>query len=185
MGNPTGAAKRIPKMIAPELGLTEKQRSFALHIADGKSLQLAAKLAGYSVDKNGKTGGAAVYRTLDKPEVQALIQIRRAQAEKMMDVSRKKVLDGFLEAIEQAKTMAEPMTQIVGWREIGKMCGYYAPETKNINVNVSAQRVLSQFETLSDADLLEVIESSAVELQEEATEAALMLPSAAEVAERV
>jgi len=175
-----GNAKFV-KVVADELALTEKQRTFARHVADGKTLKAAAKIAGYA--EHDVNSGGRVSQLMQHPRIVAYIQMLHAQNENISQMSRKKVLDGFLEAIEQAKMMAEPMTQIAGWREIGKLCGYYAPETKNINVNVSAQRVLGQFESLSDAELLQVIDSSAELLVEEAELAAEMLPSAQDVAD--
>ena len=171
----TGGAKSL-EVIADDLALNPKQRAFARHIADGKTMRQAAVLAGYS--EANTTSTTHISRLLSHPRVSAYIKILHTRNEHAATMSRKKVLDGFLEAIEQAKMMAEPMTQIAGWREIGKLCGYYAPETRNINVNVSSQRMLGQFETLSDVELLEVIDSSATVLQEEVTSFAETLPDA-------
>jgi phage terminase small subunit len=43
---------------------------------------------------------------------------------------------------------------IAGWREIAKMLGYYEPERRKIDVSVSAKRMVDQFETMSDEELL-------------------------------
>jgi hypothetical protein len=73
-------------------------------------------------------------------------------------MTRKQVMDGFKEAIDMAKVQAEPATMVSGWREIARMCGYYAPEKREINVNITAKRAVDQLETLSDDELLEIIE---------------------------
>jgi hypothetical protein len=98
------------------------------------------------------------------------IQHLQKRYEASIVASRKQVLEGFLEAIEQAKLMSEPATQIAGWREIGRMCGYYAPEVKEVNVNVTAKRVIGQLETLSDEALLEMIERDREAIEGTATE---------------
>jgi phage terminase small subunit len=132
--------------------LTEKQRLFAKHVAQGREVLHAAKMAGYHTPP---------YEIAKRPDFIAFVKKLQARNERVVDMTRKKVMEGFLEAIEQAKMMAEPMTQIAGWREIAKVCGYYAPEVKILNINATSQRVLTQLETLSDSDLLEIIEKDA------------------------
>jgi hypothetical protein len=50
------------------------------------------------------------------------------------------------------------------------MCGYYAPEVKEINVNVGAKRVIGQLEVLSDQELMELIEKDSAVIEGEALE---------------
>lgn len=156
------ATKRLA--VAEELALTDKQRMFARFLAEGKTPETAHALCGY------KRRSSHAWETLKVPGIMEYVKKLQKKNEHMMDMSRKRVMDGFLEAIEQAKLMSEPMTQIAGWREIAKMCGYYAPEVKKIDINVSSQRILSQLETLSDADLLEMIETDAETIEGEARE---------------
>ena len=157
-------AANIQRAISPEMGFSPKKKLLAKFIAEGKEIRTAAKLAGYT------TNGGEVWRTTGNPDFVALVKKLQKKNEHMADISRKRVLDGFLEAIEQAKMLAEPMTQIAGWRELAKMCGYYAPEVKTLNVNVTSQRLLTQLETLSDKDLLELIEQDAEVIEGEARE---------------
>jgi len=113
----------------------------------------ALRLAGYS--ENGNDYEKVLLRN---PKIQAAIKMLQKNYERSVVASRQKVLEGFLEAIEQAKMMSDPAVQIAGWREIGKMCGYYAPEVKEVNINVGAKRVISQLEVMSDDQLLDLIE---------------------------
>lgn len=145
--------------------LDERERQFATFVAEGKSVRAAAALAGYN-DANGRNRD----RLKNDPRIIAAVEFLRMKSEKSILTSRKKVLEGFLEAIEQAKMMSEPMTQIAGWREIGKLCGYYAPEVKQLNVTVGAKRVVSQLEVMSDQDLLAMIEKDTEAIEGEATE---------------
>ena len=149
----------------PENGqsLTPKARVMARYVAEGHPAQIAAKLAGYNPD----TGGV-LYARVARPDFIEYVKYLQKQNERVSDMTRKRVMDGLLEAIEQAKLLSEPMTQVAGWREIAKMCGYYAPEVKKIDINISAQRVLTQLETLSDADLLNLIETDAETIEGEA-----------------
>jgi succinate dehydrogenase flavin-adding protein (antitoxin of CptAB toxin-antitoxin module) len=65
---------------------------------------------------------------------------------------------------------ADSGNMIAGWREIGRMCGYYAPEVKKIDVNITAKRAIDKLETLSDEDLLQMIEDSSQIIEAEAVE---------------
>jgi len=65
---------------------------------------------------------------------------------------------GLIESIDMARMMAEPMTMIAGWREIGKALGLYEPEKKSIDLTVNQARLRSQYEALSDEELLDIIE---------------------------
>lgn len=146
--------------------LDEQERQFATFISEGKSIRLACKLAGYNDDNNNRHRA----RLMNDPRIVKAVEFMRKKSEASILTSRKKVLEGFLEAIEQAKMMSEPMTQIAGWREIGKLCGYYAPEVKQVNVTVGAKRVVSQLEVMSDQALLEMIERDSDAIEGEATE---------------
>ena len=63
----------------------------------------------------------------------------------------------LLEAVELAKLMAEPATMVSGWREIGKMCGYFTVQHK-VDVSVSGSVVHQRLNQLSDAELLKIIQ---------------------------
>lgn len=149
--------------LAPLSVLTDKQKRFCMFVAEGKSLRTALALAGYVDNGNGKE-----QQLIRDPKVVAAIKYLHKKYENSIVASRKKVLEGFLEAIEQAKLMSDPAVQIAGWREIGKMCGYYAPEVKEVNVNVGAKRVISQLEVMSDDQLLELIEKDTASIEGEA-----------------
>lgn len=149
------------RSITEEYVLTEQQRTFARFLAEGKDVKTAGRLAGYS-------NSGTMWALPRNPVVMNYVKKLQRTNERKSDMSRKRVMDGFLEAIEQAKIMSEPMTQIAGWREIAKMCGYFAPEVKKLDINVTSQRVLSTLETLSDHDLLEMIEKDAEMIEGEA-----------------
>jgi hypothetical protein len=82
---------------------------------------------------------------------------------KASGISRKRVLEGFLEAIELAKIQADPSAMIAGWREIGRMCGYYEPEKKEISLSVDASALYNRLRELPDEVLLRIVEESDVQ----------------------
>jgi hypothetical protein len=60
--------------------------------------------------------------------------------------------------------MADPMGMIAGAREAGKMLGLYAPEEKKVDLTINQQRLRSQFEEMSDEELMRVIEGTSTRL---------------------
>lgn len=148
----------------PFLSLTDKQKVFVDGVVRGLTQTMAARLAGYS---NPYTEGSRMIR---KPAVIEAVQRMHYKHEKASQMSRKKVMDGMLEAIEMAKMQSEPGVMVNGWREIGRMCGYYAAEKKVIDINISAKRAVDKLEMLSDAELLEMIESDSQAIEGECSE---------------
>lgn len=157
-------SKQVTKLTSPLHLLTEQQRIFVERIIKGQSPTAAARAAGYSIpEKQG-------YAVIKAPKVAEAIKYLHKKHEKAGDISRKKVMDGLLEAIEMAKLQADAGNMISGWREIGRMCGYYAPETKKIDINITAKRVIDKLETLSDEELAEMIEQSSQVIEADAYE---------------
>lgn len=144
--------------------LTDQQRIFVEAVIKKKSPVVAARMAGYSRPE------IQAYEIIKSPKIQDAIKYLYKKYEKAADMSRKKVMDGILESIDMAKIQADPAVMINGWREIAKMCGYYAPEVKKIDISISAKRTIDKLETLSDEELVQMIESDSQVIEVEAIE---------------
>jgi hypothetical protein len=72
-------------------------------------------------------------------------------------VTRADVLHGFEEAIDVARSRSNPAAMVAGWREIAKMCGYYAPERKEVRVNVVGSALRDELACMSDDELLALV----------------------------
>jgi phage terminase small subunit len=131
---------------------TKKQEKFVEAMLEGKRASQAAVAAGYS----HASAGATVAR---QREVQAALARGRAELAEISTIRRVDVLDGLMEAIDLGRSMEDPQAMIGGWREIAKILGYYAPETKRIELTGEQNQVLRKFEQLSDADLLDMLRS--------------------------
>lgn len=133
--------------------LTEQQRMFVYFFVEEKQTQTAsARLAGYS------NPGTAAMDLMKNPKIQAAIAESRAEYAAASQMTKKKVIDGFLEAIELAKTMAEPASMVSGWREVGKMCGFYEPTKHEIKVSIRGEMMLKQMQNMTDEELLALAE---------------------------
>lgn len=137
--------------------LTEKQEAFVESVLDGNLPSHAAVAAGYS----HPTAGSHVMQAED---VRAALAEARSELSTALQVKRGDMIVVLVEAIDMARMMADPMGMIAGAREVGKMLGLYAPEEKKIDLTVNQQRLRSQFEGMSDEELLDVIEGTSTRL---------------------
>jgi phage terminase small subunit len=139
-------------MVPVDKPLTTQQRLFVQHWAKGETIPNAMARAGYNDQPSYG------YRMAKMPNILALYSEEKAKYEEAAQMTRQRVMDGLLEAVEMAKLMAEPATMVSGWREIGKMCGYFEPKKVDINVNVTGNVIHQRLNQLSDAELLKIIQ---------------------------
>lgn len=97
-------------------------------------------------------------RLLKNVYVQQALKARQMIDAARLSLRREDVLAGLLEAVEQARTQRNPMAMISGLRELGRMMGFYAVETKRVEFNVEGQAIQCQMSAMSDAELLSLID---------------------------
>jgi phage terminase small subunit len=135
--------------------LTPRQAAFIPEfLASGNATASAIK-AGFSV----KGASVAGTRMLRNASVQRALQARQASDATRLSIQREDVLNGLLEAVNMAREQRNPMGMVRGCAELGKMLGYYAVETKRLEVNVEGQNRMNHLDRLSDAELLKIIEA--------------------------
>jgi len=110
----------------------------------------AAIRAGYSP----RCAKEQASRLLTYAHVQAEIEERNRDIEVRLEISRENVLEGFQEAYEIAKDNSNPGAMTGAYRELAKMCGYYKPDKKQIEVSQTGRDHLKSLESLSDEELL-------------------------------
>lgn len=147
--------------------LSAEQQKFAKLVASGLP-QRAALYQSYPETKKGQENSRLRVLALN-PKVQAEVARERERWEKANLMTKKRVMDGFLEAIDIAKIQADPMAMIGGWREIAKMCGYFEPIKHRLEVSVQGEVVIQKLQALSDAQLLELADGKADALEGEFT----------------
>lgn len=137
--------------------LTPKQAAFVDKYIELRNATQAAIAAGYSP----RCAREIASENLSKPAVRGAIEARQADARAQAGVDRQRVLDALLEAVEVARLQADPMAMIAGWREIAKICGFYAPTRAEVRLSAAGQAVRGRIEALSDEELLAMAESGA------------------------
>ena len=151
-------------VLNPDAPLTEMQRQFVTYFVDQQMTQTAAaRAAGFS------NPGTAANQMMQHPKIERAIAERRAEYAAASQVTKKRVIDGFLESIEMAKIKADPLTMIAGWREVGKMCGFYEPTKAKIEVSVQGQVLIQRLNAMSDEELLKLAEGDPNVLEGEVT----------------
>lgn len=78
------------------------------------------------------------------------------RTQQVSNMKRETVMRGMLEAVDMAKDQRQPGTMISGWKEIGRMCGFYEPERREVVWAVGGQELLDQVQNLSKEKLLEL-----------------------------
>lgn len=159
------SAALLPVRTDPALELTKKQDGYVEMRAMGASEKFSA------ITVFGPKSGNTTDRLEKLPKIkQALINKQAANAY-MLGLSRDTVLQGMLDAIDQAKMLADPMTQVAAWREVAKVCGFYAPEVKKIELSGPAQKVIDRMQQLSDEELAQIANAQDIEFVEVSDEA--------------
>ncbi len=133
--------------------LSAKQTRFVSeYLVDGCGAQAAIR-------SGVAASGAHVWasRTLRIAKVADALATRQAADAARLCLRREDVLAGLLEAVDQARVQSNPMAMVSGLREIGKLMGFYAVETKRVEVSAAGQVDLSRMNRMSDAELLAII----------------------------
>lgn len=142
--------------------LTEMQRLFVHHYVHNKLNQTAAaRQAGFG---QPATSANALMKN---PKVMAAIAVEREEYAKASGMTKNKVIEGFSEAIDLARIKGDPIAMIAGWREIGKMCGFYEAQKTEIKLSVQGQVLVSRLNSMTDEELLQLAEGDSAVLEGE------------------
>lgn len=122
-------------------------------------------IAEYAVDGNG--AGAAIRagyapgsakvtacRLLTQANVREALAVSQQVTARRLELDKERVLDGLMQAIVLAKERCDPSAQIAGWREIAKLCGFYAPEIRRMTLSTEAKGARERMERMTDEELL-------------------------------
>lgn len=142
--------------------VNEKQKVFADLILEGKSKSVAARAAGYHPSN--------VDNVMRQEEVQHYLDEARKELTDVSSLKRVDVLNIFMEAIDMARTLADPCQMINGADKVAKMMGYYAPETLKLEVEQNSKSLANKFRQLSDAELYEIAANRAKVIDGEVVE---------------
>ncbi|MDY7546746.1 terminase small subunit [Glaciimonas sp. CA11.2] len=135
--------------------LTTKHQHFVDEYCIDRNASRAARAAGYSAVSAKVTAS----RLLTNANVRAAVAIREMEAEQALDMTRGSVLMALQEAFGLARQQRNPNAMIAACREIGRICGFYAPERAIVMLTPSARKDVAGFEAMTDVELMQVITS--------------------------
>lgn len=72
-------------------------------------------------------------------------------------VTKEDVTFGMKEAIDRARIIGDPLTEIVGWEKLAKLHGLDAPQKVDINITESIKVVQEHVRSVSDSDLVKLL----------------------------
>lgn len=132
----------------PSVVIEEQRKVFADVLMETGQKSKAARAAGYHPSN--------VDNVMRGEDIQTYLQEARGQIEDVSTLRRVDVLSIFMEAIDMARTLADPAQMINGADKVAKMMGYYAPETLKLEVEQNSKSLQHKFRQLSDAELYEI-----------------------------
>jgi hypothetical protein len=129
--------------------LDENQLKFVMLVTrEGLAPKAAARMLGYGDHKP----------LINNPAIAAAISQEQQLTVEDSQMSRQKVIEGFKEAIDIARMKSDPMVMVTGWREIGRLCGFYEPTRHKVEVSVNGTVQLRKMQEMTNEELLQLAE---------------------------
>ena len=139
----------------PKCNIKTKQRRFVEEYAIDHNGAGAAIRAGYAP----KSAHVTASRLLRKANVADAVRALEFEAETELRMTRSRVISELQNVIELARLQSDVPAMIAGWREIAKLCGYYAPQMRAVSLTASGSLLLRQLHDLPDSALVEMADA--------------------------
>lgn len=94
---------------------------------------------------------------VSKPHLQQARDLLKREIRGAVNITKEDVIFGMREAIDRARIIAEPATEIVGWKEIAKLLGYDSPQKIDVNITATIDVMKAHVRTMDDAALAELL----------------------------
>jgi hypothetical protein len=142
--------------------LTDMQRMFVRYWAQGETPRTAAIMAGYSA--SSEIG----WKMSHDPAMLKIYIAEKKEYEAAKGHTKVRVMEMLQEAYDCAKLICEPSTMVAAARELGKMAGHYEPE-RHLHIHAGG-KLLDQMNSMSDDELLKVIEQDSAVSRDSSSE---------------
>lgn len=133
--------------------IEKKQQVFADALLEGATQSDALRAAGYH-----PANASAVMR---QEQVQQYLTEARAELSDITTIKRVDVMEILLEAIDMARTLADPAQMINGADKMAKIMGFYAPETLKLEVTTNTAAMSQKYKQMTDEELYEIASKKA------------------------
>lgn len=136
--------------------LSKQQAIYVAARAKNHTKQESAIMAGYKVEENG------VVKVERSEKVQTALTDARTETAKALKVTKEMIAQGFLDAAEMARVMADPQAMVRAYSELGKMLGMYAEEKKKVTHEIG-EKTLDALKGLPDHELAKLAKGRVIE----------------------
>jgi hypothetical protein len=154
--------QREKSIVAKQAEIKERNQAYADALVTGASKTDAARAAGIhpSYLKN----------QLRQDEIQTMVNEARSELRSISTITKLDVLDIMIEAVDMARTLADPAQMINGAREVGRMMGFYEPELIKIEHSVNHNVMATKFKQMTDDELFAIASKRAKQVEGEVVE---------------
>lgn len=111
----------------------------------------------------GVDSGNMSRKIKNSSDVQEALAKARTELTTVTQIKRADAIAGVMEAIDLARLCADPASMIRGWSEIAKMLGFYAPETKKIEITNATGSMIKKYEQMTDEELYQLAHGDIIE----------------------
>lgn len=94
---------------------------------------------------------------INKPHIVQARQLAKQELRDTMAITKDDVVHGVRDAIDRARIIAEPSTEIRGWEVISRLLGFDAPTKIDVNLRESIHVVQQQVRSLPDEELVKML----------------------------
>jgi len=150
---------REKSIVAKQNEIKERNEAYAHAIVTGATKADAARAAGIHP--------SALKNQLRQDEIQTMVNEARSELRSLSTITKLDVLDIMIEAVDMARTLADPAQMINGAREVGRMMGFYEPETIKIEHNVNHNVMATKFKQMTDEELFAIASNRAKQVEGE------------------
>ena len=140
--------------------LTPKRERFVAEYCLDHNAARAARAAGYS----GRTARTSASLLLTFSDVKDAVVVREAESAKALNITRQGVITALREAFDLARGQRDPGAMIAACREIARCAGFYAPRVNVDTVHRGDNRCSAHFETMTDEQLVLMVEAGSQEI---------------------
>lgn len=92
-----------------------------------------------------------------RPHIVQAREVLKQQVRGSLNITKEDVVFGIKEAVDRARILSEPQTEINGWKEISKLLGYDTPQRVDIQITAAVGAMQNQVATMSDAELVQAL----------------------------
>lgn len=154
-GNAVTTASRPALPVVPER-VTEEVPSLKELTEDEAQFVYACEVLGLPARVAAAQAGMAAHK-VSAPHLQQARTLLKQQIRGEVNISKEDVVFGIREAIDRAKIINEPSTEIMGWDRIAKLLGYDAPQKIDLSVTATIEVLKNNVRSMDDRLLAEMV----------------------------